>query len=108
MYDVGPLGTACGTGGDRCIDMLIEHGGDINHQDSEGSTPLHQCFFRGTLKCLKALIKHNPDSNLTMIQGFPPLESAFRDDMDHMLEFILNCDDPEIGSILQKHPNLQV
>ena len=23
MYDVGPLGTASGTGGDRCIDMLV-------------------------------------------------------------------------------------
>ena len=29
-YNVTPLGTACGTGGARCIDILVKHGADVN------------------------------------------------------------------------------
>jgi hypothetical protein len=31
IYNTTPLGTACGTGGDRCIEMLIAAGANINH-----------------------------------------------------------------------------
>ena len=31
IYGAAPLATACGTGGDGCIDLLIEFGADINH-----------------------------------------------------------------------------
>jgi ankyrin repeat protein len=40
-YGVAPLATAAGTGGDQCIDLLIQFGADINHRDCDSSTALH-------------------------------------------------------------------
>jgi hypothetical protein len=31
IYETTPLGCACGTGGARCIEMLIAAGANINH-----------------------------------------------------------------------------
>jgi ankyrin repeat protein len=36
-----PLHIACGTGGHRCISILIKYGGNVNVKSKTGSTPLH-------------------------------------------------------------------
>ena len=53
---ISPLGIACGTGGNRCIDLLMQYNADINHLDNMNATPLHQCMFRGNIDCFKKLI----------------------------------------------------
>ena len=52
IYNTTPLGTACGTGGDRCIEMLIAAGANINHKNIDGITALHECIYRGNIECL--------------------------------------------------------
>ena len=47
-----PLGIACGTGGVKCIEMLIAAGSNINHQNIDGMTPLHICMLRDNIDCL--------------------------------------------------------
>ena len=36
IYGFTPLGVACGTGGAKCIDLLISYGALINHQNNDG------------------------------------------------------------------------
>ena len=88
-YGATALCTASGTGGASSIDLLIKHGADINHRDFISTTPLHSCFFRGTLDCLSALLPYRPDPTILMEDGLLPIESAFRDDMSHMIDYII-------------------
>lgn len=91
-YGATPLCTAAGTGGASSIDILVKYGANINHKDFISTTPLHACFFRGTLECLKVLLKYKPDPTILMNDELLPIESAFRDDMSHMIEYIINND----------------
>lgn len=36
-----PLNIACGTGGTKCIDILMEFGAELNSPNVNGYTPLH-------------------------------------------------------------------
>ena len=90
IYNVAPLSTAAGTGGDRSIDLLIEYGAAINHQDIDATTALHACFFRGNIECFKRLMKYKPDASLRQKNGLLPLECASRDNMHHILDYVLN------------------
>lgn len=38
------------------VELLLQHGADINACDSRGRTPLHYCIIRGNTKAAKALI----------------------------------------------------
>lgn len=39
--DCSPLNIACGTGGSKCIDILMKYGANINHTNINGYSPLH-------------------------------------------------------------------
>jgi ankyrin repeat protein len=88
-YGATALCTASGTGGSSSINLLLKHGADINHRDFISTTPLHSCFFRGTLDCLLVLLPHCPDQTILMEDGLLAIESAFRDDMSHMIEYLI-------------------
>lgn len=59
---LSPLAIACGTGGVKCIDILVKFGADLNSQSESGSTPLHECFFRDNIDSFDVLIKHGKPS----------------------------------------------
>ena len=92
-YGVSPLATACGTGGERCIDMIVEAGAKIDHVNKDGATALHECFYRGNTPCLSKLLKHKPNTSLRARTGKTPFECIFIDNMFEMLYDVLNEQD---------------
>lgn len=94
VYGVAPLGTAGGTGAARCVDLLVQHGAKVDHQNGEGSTALHECFYRGNEDCLERLIRHAPDASLrNRINNSLPIHCAFIDDMHEILDYVLNSEE---------------
>lgn len=52
----GVLHLACLTGDIGMVELLLQHGADINACDSRGQTPLHYCIIRGKSAAAKVLI----------------------------------------------------
>jgi ankyrin repeat protein len=99
ITQLSPLAIACGTGGVRCIEILVRFGADLNSQSESGSTPLHECFFRDNIDSLTELIKHGPRTDLPNNYGLLPIEASFIDDMETILEFVFeqNYPDPHLS-----------
>jgi len=106
IYGVTPLGTCCGTGGSRCIDMLVEAGADVNNQDEDLCTALHLCCYRGHADCLNKLMKYRPRTDFRNKAGKTALECVFIDDQDAVLQHILS--DEEFLKLADGDPNLSV
>lgn len=64
ITQLSPLAIACGTGGHKSIPILIKYGAILNSLSNNGSTPLHECFYRGNIDCLNELMLHNPDTSI--------------------------------------------
>ena len=59
-----PLITACQTGGNRSIRLLIEHGADINAKTYKtGINALHTCCYYGNEDTFDEFIKYKPDGS---------------------------------------------
>mmetsp|Transcript_8850 Transcript_8850/g.15017 ORF Transcript_8850/g.15017 Transcript_8850/m.15017 type:complete len:114 (+) Transcript_8850:1-342(+) len=97
-YGVTPLQTACSTGGDRSIDLLLKFGADIDHQDGFETTALHHCFFRGNVECLARLLPYKPNTGVKQKSGILPIESIFRDDMHNILDYVIRCQQDQLQS----------
>mmetsp|Transcript_8849 Transcript_8849/g.15011 ORF Transcript_8849/g.15011 Transcript_8849/m.15011 type:complete len:114 (+) Transcript_8849:613-954(+) len=97
-YDTTPLQIACSTGGERSVDVMMEHGASINLQDMHGFTALFQCFFRGTVECLKRLLPYKPNTGVKQKSGILPIESIFRDDMHNILDYVIRCQQDQLQS----------
>ena len=59
-------------GHDKCVNALIQRGGDVNLQSKDGSTALMLAEAHGNLKCVKILIASRAKCRL----GFTALTSA--------------------------------
>lgn len=60
----------------QLIDVLVEHGLDMNQQDWEGNTPLHievKRFDRQSLDVVRKLVKAGADPNLQNKKGLTPI-----------------------------------
>lgn len=53
----------------QLVELLVEHGADINCRDAEGFTPLHVAAIRGQVKVVKKLVELGADDNLTTLDG---------------------------------------
>lgn len=53
----------------QLVELLVEHGADINCRDAEGFTPLHVAAIRGQIKVVKKLVELGADDNLTTLDG---------------------------------------
>ncbi|XP_057417370.1 ADP-ribosylation factor GTPase-activating protein AGD1-like isoform X2 [Lotus japonicus] len=58
------------------VELLLQHGADINACDSRGRTPLHYCIIRGNTKAAKALIIRGANSRVADKEGNTPLKLA--------------------------------
>ncbi|PAA54089.1 hypothetical protein BOX15_Mlig025367g1 [Macrostomum lignano] len=74
-----PLHLAARTrGGERCAEMLLKSGADVNRTNRLGQTPLHTAAKGGNLNMLRALLDEGGDPTRVCQQGNSPLHMAAR------------------------------
>ena len=69
IKDKTALHIACEIGDVAIMDLLVEHGADINALDADGFTPLQLAAIRGNMKVVKRLDELKADGNLTTADG---------------------------------------
>ena len=60
----------------RVIDLLAQHGADVNARDAGGDTPLHEAAYRGSIPGLTELITKGANVNARNNHGVTPLHNA--------------------------------
>ena len=63
------LHKACEKDDTELVELLVEHGADINCRDAEGFTPLHVGAISGKMQVVKKLVELGADDNLTTLDG---------------------------------------
>ena len=72
-----PLHYAANTHADM-IQLLIEHGADVDVRDDKGKTPLHCAAVTANLENMRALLENGADVNAVDDEGNTPLQLAQR------------------------------
>ncbi len=72
-----PLHYAANTHADM-IQLLIDHGADVNVKDDKGKTPLHCAAVGAYLEGMRALLENGADVNAVDDEGNTPLQLARR------------------------------
>ena len=85
-----PLSLAGAYGHHQCVEVLLNHGADMNFVARDGRTPLHRAAVSGysNVKTLKVLIRHGADIDALSCAKVTPLE------------FAIYFDNPEFASKL--------
>ncbi|KAJ5613453.1 ankyrin repeat-containing domain protein [Penicillium lagena] len=96
MEDFLPIHHAVSLGNYAVVQMLLEHGGDINAIDQFGCTALYQAVESGLLDIAELLLDHGADVNMTGLDTkearpsrISPLHAASDIDNENMLIFDL-------------------
>jgi len=63
------LHQACENNDTQLVELLVEHGADINCRDAESFTPLHFAAIHGKMQVVKKLVDLGADDNLTTLDG---------------------------------------
>ncbi|XP_027360317.1 ADP-ribosylation factor GTPase-activating protein AGD1-like [Abrus precatorius] len=74
------LHLACLTGDAAMVELLLQHGADVNAIDSRGRTPLHYCIMRGKNAAAKVLITRGANPAAEDEEGNTPLKLASEPD----------------------------
>ena len=61
---------------EKCVEMLLEAGADVNTADRLGNTPISESAAFNRVKCLKLLVKAGADVNARNKAGSTPLLRA--------------------------------
>jgi Arf-GAP/coiled-coil/ANK repeat/PH domain-containing protein len=70
------LHLACHSRNAVMVELLLQHGADINKCDFHGRTPLHHCIFSGNNRLAKFLIRRGAKTSLKDRGGLGALERA--------------------------------
>ncbi|KAL0819473.1 hypothetical protein ABMA28_007577 [Loxostege sticticalis] len=73
------------------VKKMLDMGADVNGQNSEGKTPLHEAILRGNTTIVEYMLKHGANVHLKTRCGEPPLLMAVHQDDPAMIELLLKC-----------------
>lgn len=76
---VTPLRTAAALGHLRCLELLLEHGAEIDSLDVKAQTPLFTAVSGKHLDCVVALLKSGADPNGSQYNNCSPVLTAARE-----------------------------
>ncbi|KAM4554995.1 ankyrin repeat and SOCS box protein 12a [Odontesthes bonariensis] len=86
---VTPLRTAAALGHLRCVELLLEHGAEIDSLDVKAQTPLFTAVSGKHLDCVVALLKAGADPNGSQYNNCSPVLTAAREgDVDVLRELL--------------------
>ncbi|XP_028073182.1 ADP-ribosylation factor GTPase-activating protein AGD3-like isoform X3 [Camellia sinensis] len=68
------LHLACQTADIGMVELLLQHGADINTSDSRGQTPLHHSIIRGRIGIAKLLLTRGADPHALDKEGKTPIQ----------------------------------
>ena len=88
IKDKTALHIACEIGDVAIMDLLVEHGADINALDADGFTPLQLAAIRGNMKVVKRLVELKADVNLTTADGKDAVDYAKMNEEVQIEEFL--------------------
>ena len=88
IKDKTALHIACEIGDVAIMDLLVEHGADINALDADGFTPLQLAAIRGNMKVVKRLDELKADVNLTTADGKDAVDYAKMNEEVQIEEFL--------------------
>jgi len=71
-----PLHEAVSNGHDRVLQLLLNHGGDVNSCANKGRSLLHVAASAGRVNCIYMLLKANADISVTDEYGKTPKQTA--------------------------------
>ncbi|GKA36055.1 ADP-ribosylation factor GTPase-activating protein AGD3-like protein [Tanacetum coccineum] len=99
------LHVACQTADCSMVELLLQHGSNINASDSKGQTPLHHSIIRGRLAIAKLLLSRSNESDLFKVievrWGANPLATDAEGKTPCQLVSELRIDDIEILALLR-------
>jgi hypothetical protein len=73
------------------VNILLNHGANINYQSNNSSTPLLNAISVGNNDTAELLLAHNPDLDLQEnVDGLTALHSALLHDRDHIAELLID------------------
>lgn len=76
----------CKRGSEKCVELLIQKGADINKIQKFGQAPLHAACAMGQLSMVKLLVNKDANLNLKDSSGRTPLSLSRR---DSIIEFLM-------------------
>lgn len=76
---VTPLRTAAALGHLRCLELLLEHGAEVDSLDVKAQTPLFTAVSGKHLDCVVALLKSGADPNGSQYNNCSPVLTAARE-----------------------------
>ncbi|MFN9718648.1 MAG: acyltransferase family protein [Planctomycetota bacterium] len=98
-FGIRPLHWASLAGDPEIVQLLIDHGADVNLANEDGNGPLHAAAFLGHATVIELLLQKGADPNALNRDGNPPLFSADAPDevTRAILKFLeLPMPDPEV------------
>ncbi|KAL3872906.1 hypothetical protein ACJMK2_036084 [Sinanodonta woodiana] len=69
---------------------IIDHGADVNLENSMGYTPMHICAWNGHLDCIKLLLEHGAKHDNPTKDKNTPLALACHGNHPNIVEFLLS------------------
>ncbi|XP_072929732.1 L-asparaginase 1-like [Epargyreus clarus] len=78
-------------GDDRGVKKMLDMGADVNSQNSEGRTALHEAVIKGNVPIIEYLLKNGANVHLKTRCGESPLLTAINRDDHSIIQLLMQC-----------------